>query len=128
MPRLVLVLHPDPLTPLVVASGLQSFGYEVECASSVAQALEVLQSRRVAVLVADIDADVTGRLAFVRTARKADSSLIVIYTAGDPSKLPDKDKVPGAPCLRSPYHPHQLVSLIGHLARRGVETEASDVA
>ncbi len=65
-----------------------------------------------------MDADVTSRLAFVRSARKVDPSLTVIYTARLPSKLPDRDKVPGAPCLYSPYHPHQLVSLLGQLTRR----------
>ena len=113
MAPLVLLLHADPLTQLLVGSGLQGYGYEVLFAGTTDEAQDLLQSRRIGVLVADMDADVTSRLAFVRSARKVDPSLTVIYTARLPSKLPDRDKVPGAPCLCSPYHPHQLVSLLG---------------
>jgi DNA-binding NtrC family response regulator len=123
MARLILLLGADSLTQLVVASGLQTYGYEVAVASTTSEALDLLQSRRISVLVADVDADTTNRLAFVRTVHTADPSLAVIYTARISSKLPDRDKVPGAPCLRAPYHPHQLVSLIGHLFRRGAEDE-----
>ena len=123
MARLVLLLCADSLTQLVVGSGLQTYGYEVALASTASDALGLIQSRRVSVLVADIDSDAASRLALVRMARKADPLLAVIYTARFPSKLPDGDKVPGAPCLRAPYHPHQLVSLIGHLFRRSAEDE-----
>ena len=123
MARLILLLGADSLTQLVVGSGLQTYGYEVAVASTTSEALHVLQSQRVSVLVADVDADTTNRLAFVRTVHTADRSLAVIYTARIPSKLPDRDKVPGAPCLRAPYHPHQLVSLIGHLFRRSAEDD-----
>jgi DNA-binding NtrC family response regulator len=122
MARLILLLG-HSLTQLVVGSGLQTYGYEVAVASTASDALGLIQSRRVSVLVADVDSDAASRLALVRMARKADPALAVIYTARFPSKLPDGDKVPGAPCLRSPYHPHQLVSLIGHLFRRGAEDE-----
>ena len=128
MARLVLLLGNDSLTQLVVGSGLQTYGYEVAPASTPAEAQEVLQSRRVGVLVTDLDSDTANRLAFVRGARKADPSLAVIYTARIPSKLSDREKVPGAPCLRSPYHPHQLVSLIGHLFGRGSDEDASHAA
>jgi DNA-binding response OmpR family regulator len=123
MAPLVLLLSADNLVQLVVASGLQTYGYEVALASTPSDALHALQNRRVSVLVVDVDADATNRLAFVRSARKADPALTVIYTARMPSKLPDRDKVPGAPCLRTPYHPHQLVSLIGQLTRRGAGDE-----
>ncbi len=92
-------------------------------ANTPAEALGILQTRRVGVLVASMDIDTAGRLSFVQAARKANPALAVIYTARVPSKLPDREKVAGAPCLRSPYHPHQLVSLIGHLSRRGVEDD-----
>jgi DNA-binding NtrC family response regulator len=128
MARLVLLLGADSLTQLVVGSGLQTYGYEVALASTTSEALHLLQSRRISVLVADVDADTTNRLAFVRTVHTADPSLAVIYTARIPSKLPDRDKVPGAPCLRAPYHPHQLVSLIGHLFRRSAEEEDTSYA
>jgi len=131
MPRqpLVLLLGADRLTQIVVESGLQTYGYDVALASTDREALDLLASRHVSVVVADMDADTSNRLAFVRTARTADPSLSVIYTARLPLKLPEREKVAGAPCLRTPYHPHQLVSLIGQLTRRnpadGDETRAA---
>ena len=127
MAPVVLLLSTDNLVQLVIASGLQTYGFDVALASTTADALQVLQTRRVGVLVADVDTDTPGKLALVRAARKADPSLAVIYTARMPSKLPDREKVAGAPCLRTPYHPHQLVSLIGQLTRRHAEDE-SDAA
>jgi DNA-binding response OmpR family regulator len=117
---LVLLLSADPLAQLVVTSGLLTYGYDVALAVTEAEALHHLQSRRVCVFVADVDSDLSNSFALVRAARKADPALAVIYTARMPSKLPDREKVAGAPCLRTPYHPHQLVSLIGQLTRRGM--------
>ncbi|HEX2137013.1 MAG TPA: response regulator [Microvirga sp.] len=125
---LVLLLCADNLTRLVVESGLQIYGYDVVLASTPEDAAALLRSRRVGVLVADVDPDVPSRLAFVRAARKADPALTVIYTARVPSRLPDREKVAGAPCLRTPYHPHQLVSLIGQLRRPGTDQDESQVA
>ena len=125
MAPVVLLLSTDNLVQLVIAGGLQTYGYDVALASTTVDALQELQTRRVGVLVADMDTDTPGRLAFVRTARKADPSLTVIYTARMPSKLSDREKVTGAPCLRTPYHPHQLVSLIGQLTRRHPEDESN---
>ena len=125
MAPVVLLLSTDNLVQLVIASGLQTYGYDVALASTTVDALQVLQTLRVGVLVADMDTDTPGRLAFVRAVRKADPSLAVIYTARMPSKLADREKVAGAPCLRTPYHPHQLVSLIGQLTRRNAEDESN---
>ena len=120
---LVLLLSADPLAQLVVASGLLTYGYDVALAATEAEALHHLQSRRVFVLVADVDTNLSNSFALVRAARQADPALAVIYTARMPSKLPDREKVAGAPCLRTPYHPHQLVSLIGQLTRRGTSDD-----
>ena len=125
---LVLLLSADPLAQLVVGSGLLTYGYDVALAGTEAEALHHLQSRRVCVLVADVDADLSTIFALVRAARKVDPALAVIYTARMPSKLPDREKVAGAPCLRTPYHPHQLVSLIGQLTRRGTSDDESHAA
>jgi hypothetical protein len=45
-----------------------------------------------------------------------------------PHRLPEREKVPGAPCLRVPYHPHQLVSLIGQLTGRRSPDDEAQVA
>ena len=93
MAPVVLLLSTDNLVQLVIASGLQTYGFDVALASTTADALQVLQTRRVGVLVADVDTDTPGRLAFVRAARKADPSLAVIYTArsgAEPVVTPDR--------------------------------------
>ena len=125
---IVLLLGADPLTQLLVDSGLQSYGHDVVLASTDTEALRQLQSGRIGVLVADMDADAPSRLAFIRAARKADPSLTVIYTGRMPSKLSDREKVAGAPCLRTPYHPYQIVSLIGQLVRRNAPAEDASYA
>jgi len=123
---LVLLLGADPLTGLLVDSSLQTYGFDVALASTDTEALDQLQSRRVGALVADMDAaDASKRLAFIRAARRADPSLTVIYTARMPSKLSEGEKVAGAPCLRTPYHPFQIVSLIRQLGGRHATAEAA---
>jgi DNA-binding response OmpR family regulator len=114
---LVLLVPGDPLTGLLTESGLSSYGYDVVVARTSAEAAALLPSNRhIRVLV--IDADLPNTLSFAKTARAANPDLQVVYTSRAPNKLADRDKVNGAPCLRAPYHPHQLVGVIGGLLRR----------
>jgi DNA-binding response OmpR family regulator len=122
---LVLIVPSDPLTGLLTESGLTAYGYDVLMARDAEEAMAVLQAnRRVKVLV--IDADVVSRLNFAKVARSLRPDLQVVYTSRLPNKLSDQDKVSGAPCLRAPYHPHQLVGVIaGLLGRRSTDDEAA---
>jgi DNA-binding response OmpR family regulator len=116
-PTLVLLLPGDPLTGLLTESGLRSYGFEVLVARTSAEALDVFcATRNIRVLV--VDADLANGPSLAKTARSRDPDLHVIYTAREPNKLPDREKVGGAPCLRAPYHPHQLVGVISGLLRR----------
>lgn len=108
----VLVLSADDSAGKAVASRLQSYGYGVALSSVCEEALRQLQVRQVGVLVADLDGEVTDRLSLVRRARHVDPWLTVIYTAREPSRLAGREELAGAPCLRSPYRPDQLLSLI----------------
>ena len=45
-----------------------------------------------------------------------------------PQRVPEREKVTEAPCLRIPYHPHQLVDVIGQLTGRLVSDEEAQVA
>jgi len=104
---------------------LQSYGYEVLLAHDPAEALTIARgNKRIQVLV--VDADRPEGLALAKAARSADPSLHVVYTSRMPHKLMDRDKVSGAPCLRAPHHPHQLVGVIGGLLGR--RSAGDDVA
>lgn len=124
-PTLVLLVPGDRLSGLLAESGLQSYGYEVVLARDPAEALDIaLTNRRIQVLV--VDADRPDGIALAKAARSADPGMHVVYTSRAPHKLTDRDKVSGAPCLRAPHHPHQLVGVIGGLLGR--RSAADDVA
>jgi DNA-binding NtrC family response regulator len=89
-------------------------------AATVAEALDLLRAnQRVSVLVVDVAPEkASDGMALAKAARRSDPSIQVIYTCGAPYKLPEREKVSGAPCLRTPYHPHQLVGAIGQISSR----------
>jgi DNA-binding NtrC family response regulator len=117
---LVLLIPADRRTGAITRAGLESYGYDVLMASTVEEALDLLRAnQRVSVLVVDVEPKPTSAgMALAKAARRSDPSLHVIYTCGAPYKLPEREKVSGAPCLRTPYHPHQLVGVIGQISSR----------
>ena len=116
-PPLVLLLPGDPLTRRLTESGLQSYGFHVHLVCDTSEALVLLRANKhIDALV--VDADVAGALAMAKLARAVRPELSVVYTARLPYKLADREKVPGAPCICAPYHPHQLVGVISGLLQR----------
>ncbi len=117
---LVLLVPPDRLTGMTTSDHLAGYGLEIITASSVDEARDRLRTnRRISVLVIDTDRGQAGAgLSLARDARVSDPDLKVIYTSQTPSRLRDAEKVSGAPCLRTPYRPHQLVGVISQLVRR----------
>jgi CheY-like chemotaxis protein len=117
---LVLLIPADRRTGALTRAGLEGYGYDVLMAGSVLEALDLLRtSRRVSVLVVDVEPEkASDGMALARAARRTDPSIHVIYTCGAPYKLSDQEKVSGAPCLRTPYHPHQFVGVIGQISSR----------
>jgi hypothetical protein len=89
-------------------------------ASTLEEGLDLLlMNQRVSVLVVDVEPEkVSEGMALAKAARRSDPSLHVIYTCRAPYKLPEREKVKDAPCLRTPYHPHQLVGVIGQISSR----------
>jgi CheY-like chemotaxis protein len=116
----VLLVAGDGLTRLLTASGLAMNGYEVRAANSGAEAVEVIRAAtgpdRIGVLVIDVDlaGDPDG-FAAARLARGHNPKLMVIYTTRMPQRVPDKQKVSGAPILRTPYHAQQIAGIIREL-------------
>ncbi len=117
---LVLLVPGDRLTGLLTKRGLEGYGYDVLPASGVEEALDLLRTNaRISVLVVDVKLENTSAgLALAKAARMADPRVNVVYTCGIPHKLPEREKVRGAPCLRTPYHPHQLVGVIAQISNR----------
>jgi CheY-like chemotaxis protein len=124
--QIVLLVAADGLTRLITANGLAMYGYEVLAAKDGGEAVELLQNnRRVDVLVADADlgSDPDG-LAIARFARGLHPKIDVIYTARQPFRIPDGLKVKGAPCIRTPFHPQQIVGIISELKQRASPGES----
>ncbi|KAB1074067.1 response regulator [Methylobacterium planeticum] len=116
----VLLLSGDELTRLLTTSGLEGYGYEVRSARTAAEAEAILRDeealRHIHVLVTDADVrDASDGLALASLARRLRPSIHVIYTARQPHRISAAHKVAGAPCLRTPYHPHQLAGIISGL-------------
>jgi DNA-binding NtrC family response regulator len=118
----VLILAADGLTRQITGNGLAMYGYEPHLARDGSEAMSLLQSeRRVDVLV--VDADIGGEvggLAVAKAARLLHPRIDVIYTSRAPFRIPDAVKVKGAPCIRTPFQPQQIVGMISELRQRVV--------
>jgi hypothetical protein len=110
---IVLVTAGTPETALRMSEGLARYGYETLVALDEADALALMGAEhRIGVIVADVEA---GGLQLARKARGLRRRMGIIYTAAAPHRIADREKVPGAPILRTPYTAHQLVGLIAGL-------------
>jgi DNA-binding NtrC family response regulator len=127
---LVLLVPSGRLAGAITASSLVSYGYEIVLASTVEEAEHLLRTnRRISALVFDTDLGQAGvSLSVAKDARVSDPELKVIYTSRMPFRLRDTEKVSGAPCLRTPYRPHQLAGVITQLIRRQATEEAEAYA
>jgi DNA-binding NtrC family response regulator len=117
---LVLLVPPDRLTGRTTSNHLASYGLEIIMASGMDEAQRLLRTNRsISVLVIDTDlGQANDGLSLAKSARVSDPGLKVIYTSRMPFRLRETEKVSGAPCVRTPYRPHQLVGVISQLVRR----------
>jgi CheY-like chemotaxis protein len=122
---LVLLVPPDRLSGITTSNHLVGYGLEIITASTPEEAWHLLRTNRhISVLVIDTDlGQADDGLSLAKNARVSDPDLKVIYTSRMPFRLKDATKVSGAPCVRTPYRPHQLVGVISQLVRRHVTDE-----
>jgi CheY-like chemotaxis protein len=122
---LVLLVLRDRLTGILTSNSLLGYGYDVLVAASVEDAFDLLSTnQRISILVIDVEIENASKgLALAKAARRDDPKIKVVYTCGIPNRLPEREKVTGAPCIRTPYHPHQLVGVIGQISNRHVPNE-----
>ena len=116
MKPIILLTATNTITRRDVTDLLDRYGYKVLTASDGAEALAIFrENRRIGIIVADIEAD---GLTLAREARAISSHVGAVYTSVAPYRVVEKAKVPGAPMLRVPYAPQQLVGVIAGLGRR----------
>lgn len=126
----VLLVASDGLTRQITANGLAMYGYEPILAKDGMEAMTALTGGgRIDVLV--VDADIGGEipgLEVAKAARLKHPRIDVIYTSRMPFRIPEAQKVKGAPSIRNPYQPQQIVGMISELRHRGSSDEARFVA
>ena len=116
----VLLVASDGLTRQITANGLTMYGYEPFLARDGAEAMRTLDGdRKIDILVVDADlgGDVSG-LAVAKAARLINPRIDVIYTSRAPYRIPEDAKVKGAPSIRTPFQPQQIVGMISELRYR----------
>ena len=116
----VLLVASDGFTRQITSNGLAMYGYEPLLARDGAEAMKFIDGKdRIDVLVvdADIGGDISG-LAVAKAARLANPRIDVIYTSRMPYRIPEAGKVKGAPSIRTPYQPQQIVGMISELRHR----------
>ncbi len=116
----VLLVASDGMTRQITANGLAMYGYEPLTARDGQAAMDHLQAnRKVDILVVDADlgGEITG-LAVAKAARLINPRIDVIYASRAPHRIPQEAKVKGAPSIRNPYQPQQIVGMISELRYR----------
>jgi hypothetical protein len=112
---LVLLVPRDRLTGILTSNGLVGYGYDVLVAASVGEAFDLLRTTPcISVLVINVE---------IESASEGLALAKVVYTCSIPNRLPEREKVIAAPCLRTPYDPHQLVGVIEQISNRYVPNE-----
>lgn len=121
----VLLVASDGLTRQITANGLAMYGYETVLARDGMEAMTAITAGdRIDILV--VDADLTGEmpgLEVAKAARLRHPRCDVIYTSRMPFRIPEAQKVKGAPSIRTPYQPQQIVGMISELRHRGSSEE-----
>lgn len=126
----VLLVASDGLTRQITANGLAMYGYETLLAKDGVEAMGAITAGgRIDILVVDADlaGDIPG-LEVAKAARLRHPRVDVIYTSRMPFRIPEAAKVKGAPSIRTPYQPQQIVGMISELRHRGGADEARRVA
>ena len=103
----------NPIVARDLASTLTKNGYEVVTLPAPEIAASVKAQRGRAVLFANAD---RGGLELAREVRSIRPDVGVVYSAAAPQRIPEMARVRGAPIMRAPITPNQLVGVVGALA------------
>jgi DNA-binding response OmpR family regulator len=122
----ILVVEDDHLIQSVVEETLTEGGFEIEIASSAAQAVELLDKAdgKYRGLVTDINLgrDQMDGWEIARHAREIDPEFPVVYMSGDSAEAWASKGVPNSIMLAKPFAPAQLVTAVSQLLNSGTPT------
>jgi DNA-binding response OmpR family regulator len=122
----ILIVEDDHLIQSVVEETLTEGGFEIDIASSAAQAIELLDKAagKYRVLVTDINLG-RGQIdgwEIARHAREIDPEFHVVYMSGDSAESWASKGVPNSIMLTKPFAPAQLVTAVSQLLNSGTPT------
>jgi DNA-binding response OmpR family regulator len=125
-PLVVLVLSADGVTRLNCEQGLTVWGFEILTASTGREALYLMDSSRIDVLVTDaeLEGEIDG-FAVARFARERNPKVQLIYSAEYPHRIARARMIHGSPCFRSPYGAQQIAGVINAVISRRAMPEAA---
>jgi DNA-binding response OmpR family regulator len=113
MRPVVYLTDENPVVARDLASTLTKNGYEVITLPAPEIAASVKGQRGKVVILANVD---RGGLNLAQEVRSIRSDAGVVYSAATPQRIPEAARVRGAPIMRSPITPNQLVGVVGALA------------
>lgn len=116
--RWVLVVDDDSAVRMMVARALESSGYSVVGAGDGAQALELLECRRVGInlVLTDIRMPRLGGLELGREVAARQWHIPVLYMSADPpGALMDGNRLSQAACLQKPFTIRTLITSVREL-------------
>jgi DNA-binding response OmpR family regulator len=123
---IILVVEDDQLIQSVVEETLTEGGFEIDIASSAAQAIELLDKAggKYRARVTDINLG-RGQIdgwEIARHAREIDPEFPVVYVSGDSAEAWASKGVPNSIMLAKQFAPAQLVTAVSQLLNSGTPT------
>ena len=112
----ILVAEDELLVQAVTQSVLEQHGFQVVCAASTEEALQIVEGDApLAAVFLDIDiGDKGGGYRVARRVRALRPDIPIIYTSGGDLKTFERERVPNADFVPKPYSADQVGDLIEH--------------
>lgn len=112
----ILILEDEPVLQRLLARALQNAGFEVLTAESAEDAVSSGEVRRLAMLVADVNARGASGPAVAELLREHQPDLRVLFISGhDPAFLESHGIPPTADFLQKPFSPRAFVDTVRRL-------------
>ena len=109
----ILILEDEPGLQRLLARALQNAGFEVLTAESAEEAVSSGGGRRLALLVADVNARGASGPVVAELLRERQSDLRVLFISGhDPAYLESHGIPPTADFLQKPFSPRTFVEVV----------------
>lgn len=119
MKRHILIVDDEEDLSFIMSEMLESYGYEVSCAGSAAEAYDVLSEKRFHLVLLDVNLPETTGFEICRELRKVSSVPILFASArsGEADRITGFD-IGGDDYLPKPYSMNELLARVNALIRR----------